>query len=90
MFRTLRPGETGWDFELRGGVGRSRLVTEAFLSYRKPVITYICTAILRGRYTYNAVRFCRREGITLDNRGRECENILSYLAVRERAGLGSM
>ncbi|MGO8733207.1 MAG: hypothetical protein ACLQVM_10480 [Terriglobia bacterium] len=84
MFRTLRPGETGWDFELRGGVGRSRLVTEAFLSYRKPVITYICTAILRGRYTYDAVRFCRREGITLDNRGRECENILSYLSRKGR------
>jgi hypothetical protein len=79
LLSLLRPGETGWDFELRGGLERSRQLPEPFLAYKQPVINYVCTAILRGEYMWDAVRFCRREGIKLDHKARKFENLLGYL-----------
>jgi len=79
LLNLLREGETGWDFELYGGLERSRLIVEPFLAYRQPVIDYFCTAILKGRYLYDAVLFCKKEGITLDRRARKFENYFQYL-----------
>ncbi len=78
LLSLLRPGESGWDFELRGGIERSRLLAEPFLAYKRPVIDYVCTAILRGEYMYDAVRFCRKEGIKLDRKARKFESIFEY------------
>jgi hypothetical protein len=75
----LRNGETGWDFELRGGFERSQLIKEPFFAYRTPVINYFCTAILKGKYLYDAVSFCKREGIKLDRHARKFENYFQYL-----------
>jgi hypothetical protein len=75
----LRPDETGWDFELKGGLERSRLMVEPFFAYREPVIDYFCTAILKGKYLYDAVRFCQREGIELNHKARKFENFFQYL-----------
>jgi hypothetical protein len=79
LLELMRPGETGWDFELRGGLERARAMTETFFAFRRPVIDYFCTAILKGKYLYDAVRFCRREGIRLDHSARKFENFWQYL-----------
>jgi len=75
----LRDGETGWDFELYGGIERSKLIKQPFFAYRQPVIDYFCTAILKGKYLYDAVKFCKKEGIKLDRRARKFENYFQYL-----------
>lgn len=79
LLSLLKEGETGWDFETAGGLERSRAVAAPFLSYRQPVINYFCTAILKGKYLYDAVRFCRCEGIILDKTKRRFENFWQYL-----------
>ncbi|MDD4902659.1 MAG: hypothetical protein PHE24_06010 [Patescibacteria group bacterium] len=75
----LKDGETGWDFETGGGLERSRKIDQPFLSFRAPAIDYFCTAILKGKYLYDAVRFCRREGIRLDLTKRKAENFFGFI-----------
>ncbi len=60
----IRDGESGWDMETRGG-DRSR--DYLFLSVSKPAFDYLPhTGIVKGRWTVDAVKLCRREDIKID------------------------
>jgi hypothetical protein len=62
----LKSGETGWDFETKGGIERSKEISRPFLSFKKPVIDYLCTAIVKGKYIRAAVKLCKKEEIKLN------------------------
>jgi hypothetical protein len=78
LLSLLERGETGWEFETGGGIERSRRISQPFLSYRAPAINYFCTAIVKGKYVFDAISFCRREAIKLDLKKRKAENIFEY------------
>lgn len=70
----LVEGESGWDMEFRG-TERSRGDYRLFLAAKKPPLYYFpTTAIKKGRWYYDAVRLCRREGIELDLNKRAVES----------------
>jgi hypothetical protein len=77
----LIAGEDPWQTELIGSK-RTAGVEQPFLSVKRnskwmkrvsPVFEYICTAIIRGRWTYDAIAFCKREGLTVDLSRRPME-----------------
>jgi hypothetical protein len=68
LFSLLNSKETGWDFETKGGLERSRQIERPFLAYKKPIINYICTAIEKGQYRRDAIKFCKKEGIIINTK----------------------
>jgi hypothetical protein len=70
----LVPDESGWDMEIKGS-DRSRKGDDLFLSVKRTgekgnigavPIDYVCTAIVKGKWTQEAVDVCKKEGIRLD------------------------
>ena len=80
FIRLLKPGENAWQMELEG-TKRSWLSDELFLSVwpGSPAIEYLATAIKRGRWQYDAVMLCSREGVTVDLSHRGMETRRQYL-----------
>lgn len=63
-------GENGWEMEIKGSE-RSRSIDKLFLSVKKPVIYYHKdTALVKGKWTYDVVKFCKKQGIKLDLKKR--------------------
>ena len=61
----LKDGETPWDMEIEGSI-RSNNIEAPFLTVKEPVIYYNAqTAVIRGKWNYKVVKFCRREGIKI-------------------------
>ncbi len=75
----LVEGETGWDME--GPIGQARVKGRGiFLSVKKPILDYFPeTAIKKGRWYFDAVRFCRREGIFIDTKKRSIETRWEFM-----------
>ncbi len=68
----LKPGESPWEFEVRGST-RSRKYGNSFLSVKQfnddPYyngISYVCTAINRGRWARIAKEYAKDEGLNVD------------------------
>ncbi len=77
--RLLKPGENAWQMEL-DGTKRSSQMKELFLSVwpKDPVIKLFATAIKKGRWQYDALSLCKREGVAvISNRLRE--GLFGYL-----------
>jgi hypothetical protein len=68
LLSLLKYGETGWEFETKGGWERSRLIDRPFLSYQRPVVDYLCTAIVKGRYSREAIELGKKEGIEISTK----------------------
>ena len=79
LFSLLKNGETGWDFETKGGLERSREIKQLFLSYKEPVINYLCTAIVKRRFTREAIKFCKKEGIKISTKNIKKQSWLQIL-----------
>ena len=61
----LKDGETPWDMEIEGSI-RSNNIEAPFLTVKEPVVYYNArSAVIRGKWNYNVVKFCRREGIKI-------------------------
>lgn len=73
----LIDGESGWDMEIKGSKRISNLKTP-FLCVYKKAIDYFCTAIKRGRWYYDAVKLCEKEGIKIDKNKRPIESGKEY------------
>ena len=58
-------GETAQEMEMNGTI-RSRKMDKLFLSVQDPAINYFETAIIRGKWTYDGVRLCKKNGIKID------------------------
>ncbi len=58
-------GENPWDMEIKGTV-RSNQISEKFLSVREPAIDYYLTAVVKGKWVYDAVQLCKRKGVSID------------------------
>ena len=43
------------------------------------MISYFSTAIVKGYYLYDAIKFCEKEGITIDKKARKIESYFMYL-----------
>jgi hypothetical protein len=68
LLELLRPGESPWEFELRG-TSRSDLLGAPFLSIVRDgprPLPYFITAVGRGVWQRDAVALCRREGVAVD------------------------
>lgn len=80
FYNLLKDGESPWDMEYYGSL-RSNLIEKPFLSVIKNLkpIDYFSTAIIRGQWLRNAVKFCEREGIVIDRKARKIESKLSQM-----------
>lgn len=79
FIRLLKSGENAWQMEL-DGTKRSWLLDELFLSVwpESPAIEYLATAIKKGRWQYDAVSLCHREGVAIDLTHRGAETQWQY------------
>jgi len=79
FIRLLKPGENAWQMELEG-TKRSWLLPELFLSVwpKTPVINYLATAIKKGKWQYDAVALCQKEGVAIDLTKRPTETHQQY------------
>lgn len=79
LLKLLVSGENGWDMERKGSI-RSMEVKQPFFSVVKPAIDYFPkTAIKKGRWYYDAVALCKREGISIAGSNRPIEPFREYL-----------
>lgn len=79
LLELLVGGESGWDMESRGSI-RSMEIKQPFFGVVKPVIDYFPkTAIKRGRWYYDAVKLCKKEGISIAESNRPIEPFGEYL-----------
>lgn len=76
LLEILAPGESAWEFE-RNGSRRSAAIPAPFLSTWRPVIDYV-GVLLRGKWSPEGLRLCRREGLAID------PNTRGTLSPRER------
>lgn len=69
LMSLIKPGESGWDFEVEGS-RRSNALRQPFLSLTcseaEAPFLYYRTGVVRGEWMPGAIRLCRREGIRLD------------------------
>lgn len=79
FLRLLKTGENAWQMELEG-TKRSWLADELFLSVwpGSPAIDYFATAIKRGRWQYDAILFCKQNGVSIDLTHRPAETRWQY------------
>lgn len=75
--------KTPWEFEINGtkllrSAEPSPELTHGFYAWKREVhpwpIEYICTAIVRGVWQYNAVEYCRAQGIEIDTSRRPLQD----------------
>jgi hypothetical protein len=66
------------------GTKRSSGIDEVFLSVKvsNPAINHFVTAIKRGRWFYDAVALCKKEGIYIDVSKRPVESRRDYIVRR--------
>jgi hypothetical protein len=77
-------GENAWQFEIIG-TERSRALEQPFLSVWPKdgaAIDHFATAIKKGRWQWDAVRFLKKEGIEVDRSRRAVEPFWFYLLRR--------
>jgi hypothetical protein len=82
--KLLLSGENAWQMEIIG-TERSRALPEPFLSvypHDGPAIDHFATAIKKGMWQWDAIRFFRKEGVIIDTSKRRVESFGHYL-VRE-------
>lgn len=76
-------GESGWDMEYNGtlrSVGK-----DLFLSVKKPVLNYLTqTGIVKGKWTVEAVKLCKKEGIEIDLSKRAVNYKINHLSILDR------
>ena len=61
----IKDGETAWDMEINGSI-RSNKIDAPFLSVKEPGLCYNPrTAVIRGKWNYDVIKFCRRNGIEI-------------------------
>lgn len=86
----LIDGETGWNMEIDGSK-RSINIKEPFLSVYKKVLDYPkATAVKKGKWLYDAVKLCEKEGIKIDGTKRKIEGRSRYfLRITGLLGLGN-
>lgn len=62
----LKDGENAWDMEIEGSI-RSNNIEAPFLTVKEPAIYYNPrTAVIRGKWNYDVVKFCKREGVEIN------------------------
>lgn len=83
----LIEGENAWQMELEG-TKRSREIKKPFLSVKRspilnrnnnPAIDCLCTAVKKGKWLYNAVKFLEKNGVKIDKNKREVETLGTYI-----------
>lgn len=85
----LSGSENPWQFEHNASV-RSAAMPQKFLglvenpklNYVHGPVQYLCTAVTKGVWMYDAVQLARREGIALDTAARPVETRWQYLRRR--------
>jgi hypothetical protein len=81
--------ENPWEFE-HNASARSAAMPEAFLglvenrklNYVHGPVQYLCTAVTKGKWMYDAVQLARRQGIALNTTARPVETRWQYLRRR--------
>ena len=72
----LVDGENGWDMEIKGSI-RCQSISKTFISLKTKdnrftdiPLSYIATAIVKGKWKKRAIDFLQQEGISIDYRKR--------------------
>lgn len=68
LLELLREGESPWELEIKGS-RRADDVEVPFLSVSREdpwPLPYLCTAVVRGKWNREAVRYCREAGVQID------------------------
>jgi hypothetical protein len=76
----IRPGESGWQFEMNASE-RSHMLPDTFMSIAGresgPLpMRYFCTGVIRGFWVPRAVELCRRHGVEVDLSKRPLQPLL--------------
>jgi hypothetical protein len=89
----IKPGENPWQMEILGSQ-RSVDITRDFLSLRRDSrlpISYLCTGVVKGRWTKEAIKFLQTNNINIDFQRRQAEcrysltlDLIKYLLVKFR------
>ena len=79
LYNLLRDGESGWDMELKTGSERIKKINSPLLCVEKPAIDYFATAIKKGRWYYDAVKLCEKEGIKVNKSKRPIQSFFGYV-----------
>ncbi|MFH1427400.1 MAG: hypothetical protein ABIG60_02630 [Patescibacteria group bacterium] len=80
LYNILPDGISGWDMELKEKE-RVKKISQPFLSVKKnkPAINYFATAIKKGRWYYDAIKLCQKEGIKINKEKRPIEKFSRYV-----------
>ncbi len=79
LLSLLRDEESGWDLEIKG-TERSRTIERPFFCSTKLILPYIwVTGIKKGRWQYESIQLCKKEGIKLDLSKRPVESYQEYI-----------
>ncbi len=75
----LREGETPWELEVKGSM-RTDKFDAPFLSVnenaiKEPLLSYFCTAVVKGKWLRDAILLCEKEGIEIDLNARPSETL---------------
>jgi hypothetical protein len=79
LLQLINSGESAWDMEIKGSE-RSRNVVGQFLSIKRGQslpLDYLCTAIVKGRWTKDAVKLLHENHIEVDFKKRKIESKFS-------------
>lgn len=76
-------GESGWDMEYNGTL---RSVAKGlFLSVKKSVLNYLTqTGIVKGKWTVEAVKLCKKEGVKIDLSTRAVNYKMNHLSTLDK------
>ncbi|MCU0433457.1 MAG: hypothetical protein MUC87_08395 [Bacteroidia bacterium] len=85
----LSGNENPWQFEINASKRSANmpqkflgLVENPKLNYVHGPVQYLCTAVTKGKWMYDAVQLARREGIALDTSARPVESRWQYMRRR--------
>lgn len=84
LFNLLVPGESPWDFELKGTI-RSDAVKRNFLSAYEPQIDFFVSAVVGGKWDPEALKLFEAENIEIDMQSRSVQTSLDRLKREWRA-----
>ena len=76
-------GESGWDMEYNGtlrSIGKG-----LFVSVKEPALDYLAqTGIVKGKWTVEAVKLCKKEGIEIDLSKRAVNHKINFRSMLDR------
>jgi hypothetical protein len=85
FYDLIRENESPWQLEDLGSKRTNSLTTPFLSVYSKKLFPYVCTAIVKGKWTYDALFFCQAENFPLAVEPRGLEKYSTYRRRQHRS-----